>query len=55
LLGLPPVAVTNGVTAGSIPVTLFVPGTYYVVASYSGDLNNGGLESDCAGGVLTVS
>ena len=54
-IDLGPVTVTNGATDGSVLWLPLATGTYYVVASYSGDSNNGGLRSDCAGGEVVVT
>jgi hypothetical protein len=50
-----PVAVTNGNTSGPITLQFLVPGTFYVVASYSGDINNAGMQSGCASESVTVT
>jgi hypothetical protein len=45
---------TAGVLPSSAPVTLNTPGTYYLVASYSGDGSNLASMNTCGDEVLTV-
>ncbi len=53
---LGPVAVTDGNVADSPTWTpTETAGTYYFVASYSGDANNGATVSACAADAITVS
>jgi len=49
------VTVTNGTVPSSNPVTLSTVGTYYWVASYSGDANNGPSASACGAETETVA
>jgi hypothetical protein len=49
------VTVTNGAVPGSTPVTLSTPGTYYWVASYSGDSGNGASTSACGSEKETIA
>jgi uncharacterized repeat protein (TIGR01451 family) len=46
--------VANGTVPDSDPVTLTTPGTYYWVASYSGDPSNAASASDCGAETETV-
>jgi HD-GYP domain-containing protein (c-di-GMP phosphodiesterase class II) len=50
-----PITVTNGDTSGPITLQFLVSGTFYVVASYSGDINNAGMQSGCASAPVVVS
>ncbi len=49
------VNVTGGAVPNSNPVTLSTPGTYYWVASYSGDSTNGASASSCGSETETVT
>jgi hypothetical protein len=49
------VNVANGSVPNSNPVTLSTPGTYYWVASYSGDSTNGASASSCGSETETVT
>jgi hypothetical protein len=49
------VAVSNGEAAASEPQTIYLPGTYYWQASYSGDAQNKPSVSACGSEVETVS
>ncbi len=48
-------AVTNGVGGPSAPQTKLAPGTYYWLASYSGDVNNQAAASACGTEKLVVA
>jgi hypothetical protein len=52
---LGPVTVTSGVVPDSPIWTATTPGTYYFVASYSGDASNAAATSGCASEVVVVS
>jgi large repetitive protein len=45
---------TPGVLPPSGTVTINTPGTYYLVASYSGDTNNAGSQTACGSETLTI-
>jgi hypothetical protein len=46
--------VTNGVVPNSDPVTLTTTGTFYWLASYSGDAKNAASDSGCGSETETV-
>jgi hypothetical protein len=48
------VPVNNGVVSPSNPVTLS-PGTYYWLATYSGDSSHAGIATTCGGEIITVT
>jgi hypothetical protein len=52
---LGPVTVTGAVVPSSPTWTTTSAGTFYFVASYSGDANNNAASSDCAANPLTVT
>jgi hypothetical protein len=49
------VKITNGVAPGSSAVTLSTPGTYYWLASYSGDSGNAASTSGCGSETETIA
>jgi hypothetical protein len=48
-------SVANGVTSGPLTEVAFVPGEYYDVAVYSGDLNNAAMVSGCSNAPLIIT